>query len=246
MSSTDQQRRRQQGSSQPDPSRRGPAQAPSSAPAPRRQAAPTSGSGPTSSGRPAPAPAARAPPASRDNDGPAPPPAPIDDYDRMEDSRDNEIAQHWERWYQRIEENYTYPVVINDDIANDIYRVLGSQPPQFSVQRKPRLGDGLGGQAMGNVRVVLLDGDSLDDVKDSFRGKKATVIINQAERSAFVPERLTSDAAAELANAPPPVPAPASSGQLPIRGGPSNPSPAPRKEERRSNNGNGSGNGSRG
>ncbi|KAH6853989.1 hypothetical protein B0I37DRAFT_360839 [Chaetomium sp. MPI-CAGE-AT-0009] len=238
-SSAEQQRRRQQASSNSDPSRRGPApssssdasrRAPapssSSAPAPRRPAASTSASGPAPTSTPAP----------YDDDGPAPPEAPIDDYDRMEDSRDDEIAQHWEKWYQLIEEDYTYPVVISDDVANDIFRVLGSEPPQFSVPRKPRLGDGLGGQSMSNVRVILIDGDSLDDIKDAFRGKKATVVVNKEERSAFVPSRLRSSAAAELQNAPPPVPAPVSQAQLPIRGGPSTApaaQPAPRREERR-------------
>lgn len=239
-SSAEQQRRRQQPtSSQGDSARRRPAETPSSTTAPRRQAAPTSGPAPSSSsGRPAPTSSAPPPRAAQnqyDDDGPAPPEAPLDDYDRAEDTRDDEIAQHWEMWYQRIEEDYTYPVVIDQDVAANVFRLLGSEPPLFSVERKPRLGDGLGGTNMGSVRVALLDGDNLDLIKDSFRGKKATVIIQNVERSAFVPTRLRSSAVAEVENAPPPVPAPTA--QLPIRTpAPTTSSgnqPAPRREERR-------------
>ncbi|KAH6650505.1 hypothetical protein F5144DRAFT_588966 [Chaetomium tenue] len=233
MSAPSDQRRRQQESAPVDPRRRV-VEAPRSNPTPRSQPT-SSGNGPTSSGRPtASAPsAARPPPSSYDDDGPAPPEEPIDDYDRAEDTRDDEIAQHWEQWYQRIEEEYTYPVIIDQEVGPDIFRLLGSEPPLFNVQRKARLGQGFGGE-MGSVKVALLDGDSLDDVKDAFRGKKATVIINGSERSAFAPTRMRSSAAAELENAPPPVPAPTA--QLPIRtsaqSNAGNQS-APRREERR-------------
>jgi hypothetical protein len=253
----DQQRRRQQAtSSQGDSSRRRAAETPSSNSAPRRQAAPTSGPAPTSSsGRPAPTSSAPAPrPAANryGDDGPAPPEAPIDDYDRAQDTRDDEVARHWAQWYQRIEEDYTYPVVIDQDLAPDLFRVLGSEPPLFNATRKPRLGEGDGGTNTGTVRVALLDGENLDLIKDSFRGKKGTVIIQNHERSAFVPTRLKSSAVADLKNAPPPVPAPPIA-QLPIRGPAPTPSssspasqPAPRREERRRDEGNGERRGNQG
>jgi hypothetical protein len=153
--------------------------------------------------------------------------------------------------YQRIEEDYTYPVVIDQDLAPDLFRVLGSEPPLLNATRKPRLGEGLGGTNTGTVRVALLDGDNLDLIKDAFRGKKGTVIIQNHERSAFVPTRLKSAAVADVANAPPPVPAPIA--QLPIRAPAPKPSssspasqPAPRREEgngeRRGNQGGRGGN----
>lgn len=83
----------------------------------------------------------------------------------------------------------------------------------YSVPRVPKLGDGFRGKNLGTVNVVLVDGDNLDEIKDQFGGKKATVVIDRAERSAFVPTTLRGSASSAPAPAPPRA-------EMPIRGGP--------------------------
>ncbi|KAK4131254.1 hypothetical protein BT67DRAFT_159594 [Trichocladium antarcticum] len=205
------QRRTAASSSTTSSSRR--SEPPASASSSRPARTPASSTATSSSNRPP-----QPPPAEYDADGPAPPEPEPDEYDLNEDGRDVELAQHWDDWDkdQNIERDSTYPVIIDDGVAAAVFQVLGGRPPQIhTMKRVPRLGDGLGLKKLGDVKVVLVNGDDQDLIKSQFRGKRAAVVMGKAERSAFRPTAQRGSGSGSAAQQP---------AELPLRGGPPPPS----------------------
>ena len=123
-----------------------------------------------------------------------------DEYDKEEDARDNEVVKHWMQWSEITERNCIYPVVLPEPVTKEskelkasIIEVLDREEVRsVSLREVPRFGRNNFDGRLGQLEVVFVNGDELDDIKKKFRGNSVNVQAQDEVRTAFAPSKVRS------------------------------------------------------